>query len=214
MNNYVAFGIGAGVGLIAGGAASFLICNTIMRNKYEQQLLVDVESAKTEYRRLVKELKKKNEKDLETMEKDIKSRANLNKPALDIQRTQYMSIAKEYGELANNYVKGLKEGMAAELHVEVISPEDYGLMEEEGFESEELMYYADGILVNENDEIIENPDSLVGSNFKDHFGDYEDDSVYIRNFTDKIDFCILKSMKTYKEAMTEIFPAPTEESEE
>lgn len=207
MNNYVAFGIGAGAGLLVGGITSFIVCNTVMRNKYEQQLLVDVESAKTEYRRLVKELKKKNEKDLETMEKDIKSRANLNKPALDIQRTQYMSIAKEYGEVANN-------GKTPELHVEVISPEDYGLMDEDGFTSEELVYYADGVIVNENDEVIDDPETLVGGDFADHFGDYEDDSVYIRNFTDKIDFCILKSLKTYKEAVADIFPAPTEESEE
>ena len=55
--------------------------------------------------------------------------------------------------------------------------------------------------------------SLEGLLEKD-FGEYEDDSVYIRNFTDKIDFCILKSLKTYKEAVADIFPSPTEESED
>lgn len=205
MNNYVAFGIGAGVGLLLGGACSFILCNTVIRNKYEQQLLEDVESAKVEYRRLVKELKKKQEAEIAEAEKSIKSKANLNKPALDIQRTQYMSIAKEYGEVTKH---------EPELRIEVIAPEDFGLMDEDGFTSEELMYYADGVLVNENDEVIEDPETLVGTEFADHFGEYEDDSVYIRNFTDKIDFCILKSLKTYKEAVADIFPAPTEESED
>ena len=101
-----------------------------------------------------------------------------------------------------------------ELRIEVIAPEDFGLMDEDGFTSEELMYYADGVLVNENDEVIEDHETLVGTEFADHFGEYEDDSVYIRNFTDKIDFCILKSLKTYKEAVADIFPSPTEESED
>ena len=205
MNNYVAFGIGAGIGLILGGGTSFLICNTVMRNRYEQQLLEDVESAKIEYRRLVKELKKKQEKEIAEAEKSIKSKANLNKPALDIQRTQYMSIAKEYGEVTKH---------EPEIRIEVIAPEDFGLMDEDGFTSEELMYFADGILVNEDDEIIEDADSLVGTEFADHFGEYEDDSVYIRNYANKTDFCILKSLKTYKEAVSDIFPAPTEESED
>lgn len=203
MNNGVAIGIGVGIGLILGAGGSFIVCNTVMRNKYEQQLLEDVESAKVEYRKLVKELKKKQEAEIAEAEKSIKSKANLNKPALDIQRTQYMSIAKEYGA-----------DKKPEIRIEVIAPEDFGLMDEDGFTSEELMYFADGILVNEDDEIIENADSLVGTEFADHFGEYEDDSVYIRNYANKTDFCILKSLKTYKEAVSDIFPAPTEESEE
>ncbi len=204
MNNGVAIGIGVGIGLILGGGTSFLICNTVMRNRYEQQLLEDVESAKVEYRRLVKELREKQEKEIAEAEKSIKSKANLNKPALDIQRTQYMSIAKEYGAADKK----------PEIRIEVIAPEDFGLMDEDGFTTEEMMYYADGILVNEDDEVIEDIDSLVGTEFADHFGEYEDDSVYIRNYANKTDFCILKSLKTYKEAISDIFPAPTEESEE
>ena len=203
MNNGVAIGIGVGIGLILGAGGSFVVCNTVMRKRYDQQLEIELEASKEVYRRLVKKLKEDNKKEVKEVETKVKSSINLNKPAMDIQRTNYMSLAKEYGNIEKTEPESVR--------IEAIAPEDYGLCEEDGFSSEELYYYADGILANEYDEIIEDP--TYAGDFKDHFEEYEDDSVYMRNYTDKIDIHILKSAKTYKEAISNVFPSPTEESE-
>lgn len=201
MNNGVAFAVGLGVGSVVAGVGTFALCNVTLKNKYADLTAIEVESAKTEYRRLVKELKKKTEKEVEQAEKKAKSSVNLNKPAMDILRTNYNSLAKVYGTPEKT----------ESVHIECIAPEDYGLMEEDGFVTEELYFYADGVLANEYDQVVEDP--AYAGDFKDHFGDYEDDVVYMRNYSDKIDISITRSLKTYDEAVNSI-ESPNDEEEE
>lgn len=84
-------------------------------------------------------------------------------------------------------------------HIRVIPPEEAG--EDEDFEVIELMYYADGILAYENDQIVKSPGLSVGSDFASHFGEYEDDAVYIRNDELGMEYAILRSEKTYREVI-------------
>ena len=84
-------------------------------------------------------------------------------------------------------------------HIRVIPPEEAG--EDEDFEVIELMYYADGILAYENDQIVKSPALSVGSDFASHFGEYEDDAVYIRNDELGMEYAILRSEKTYREVI-------------
>lgn len=73
----------------------------------------------------------------------------------------------------------------------VISPEEFG--ENEDYDRISLTYYmGDGILADDNDELIESVDSVVGLDSLDHFGEYEDDSVFVRNDRLRCDFEILK----------------------
>lgn len=77
----------------------------------------------------------------------------------------------------------------------VISPEEYG---ELGNQQRSLTYYSDFVLVDEDDDIILDPESLIGDALE-HFGEYEDDSVHVRNEQLEIDFEILKSEKSFSE---------------
>lgn len=80
----------------------------------------------------------------------------------------------------------------------VISPCEYG--ESEDFDTHGLTYYADGVLVDDDtEEIVEDADDIVGSDFAEHFGDYERDSVHIRNPRNRIDYEILLDQKEYSE---------------
>ena len=78
--------------------------------------------------------------------------------------------------------------------IEVIPPEEFG--NEEGFDSRSWTYYEDEVLVDEYDTVVENPESIIGDALK-HFGEYEDDSVYVRNAIEKCDYEILKSEKEF-----------------
>lgn len=80
----------------------------------------------------------------------------------------------------------------------VISPDEFG--EYVAYEPQSLMYYADGVLTDDMDNPIEDIDGMVGEDFAEHFGEYEDDSVYIRNDKTKCDYEILASAKTFAEA--------------
>lgn len=79
---------------------------------------------------------------------------------------------------------------------EVISPEEYDTME--GFDTEELTYYADGVMTDEDDEIVD-ADEIVGMDPAEHFGEYEDDSVHIRDHRLKTDYEILRDPRAYSD---------------
>lgn len=78
----------------------------------------------------------------------------------------------------------------------VISPEDFN--ELEGFTPVSLTYFADGVLADERGIIVENPEELIGDGLQ-HFGEYEDDSVFVRNELLKCDYEILRDLGTYEE---------------
>ena len=78
----------------------------------------------------------------------------------------------------------------------VIRPEEFG---EEGYVQQSLTYYADGVITNERGKIIKNVDELIGINPEDHFGEYEDDSVFVRNDNIKVDYEILKDYREFSE---------------
>ena len=84
----------------------------------------------------------------------------------------------------------------------VISPEQFG--ENEDYERISLTYYADQVLVDENDEMIEDVEEMVGFESLNHFGEYEDDSVFVRNDAKKCDYEILLDQKLYSDVIDEM----------
>ena len=104
-------------------------------------------------------------------------------PEPDIKET-YVEMANEYGP--------------CRVEPYVISPEELGDVDE--FDTTTLYYYADGVLADLEDEIVEDVDGTVGADFASHFGEYEDDSVCVRNENHRCDYEILKESRTYAEA--------------
>lgn len=81
----------------------------------------------------------------------------------------------------------------------VISPDDYG-DPDVGYDTESLDYYeGDGVLTDSFGEVVENVDELVGEDFATHFGDYERDSVFVRNDEMEVDYEILRDYRSYSE---------------
>ena len=67
-----------------------------------------------------------------------------------------------------------------------------------------LTYYADGVLADENDEVIEDVEDAVGIDSLNRFGEYEDDSVFVRNDARKCDYEILLDQRTYSEVVEDM----------
>ena len=81
----------------------------------------------------------------------------------------------------------------------VIPPEEFG---EEDYAVISLNYYADGVLADDWDKVIEDVENTVGEDFANHFGEYEDDSVFVRNDELEKDYEILLDMRNYSDVVT------------
>lgn len=92
-----------------------------------------------------------------------------------------------------------EEQEVMEMKPYVISPDEFG--EFEDYERISLSYYADHILADEDDEKVEDVDNVVGLESLAHFGEYEDDSVFVRNDRLKCDYEILLDQRTYSDVI-------------
>jgi hypothetical protein len=104
----------------------------------------------------------------------------------------------EYSRIVENYTteKGGARIMANEP--KVISPYDFGELDD--YHQIELTYYADGTLEDDEYNIVEDGDELLGPDALNSFGEYEEDSVFVRNDRLRTDFQILRDYRTYEEA--------------
>lgn len=99
--------------------------------------------------------------------------------------------------IANKYVthdKVIKKEETDMNEPYVISPDDF---DENGYEIVSLTYYADDVLTDEHDNVIRNRDKLIGKDSLTKFGEYEEDSVFVRDDERKIDYEILADTRNY-----------------
>jgi hypothetical protein len=66
-----------------------------------------------------------------------------------------------------------------------------------------LTYYSDGVLTDENDEVLEDVEDIIGIDSLNHFGEYEEDSVYVRNDEKLCDYEILLDNRNYSDVYNE-----------
>lgn len=81
----------------------------------------------------------------------------------------------------------------------VISPEEFGANEE--YDIITFRYYSDHILADEDGQLIEDVEGCIGFESLNHFGEYEEDSVFVRNERLKTDFEILRDLGTYADVI-------------
>ena len=118
----------------------------------------------------------------------------------ELEEEEYQADLIEYEDIANIYKEGGADNMPTSEPREpyVIEPIEFG--ELDGYKTFELTYYEDGILEDEDYEIVRNPEEILGPDALGSFGEYEDDSVFVRNERLRADFQILKDYRTYDEA--------------
>lgn len=79
----------------------------------------------------------------------------------------------------------------------VIKPEEFDTLD--NYDAVCYTYYADGVLVDEDEDPLEIPEiaTSIGLDFASHFGDYDEDSVHIRNDLRHIDYEIVRDLRKY-----------------
>lgn len=181
------------ISFVAGATIGSMVTWKLVKSKYEQLAQEEIDSVKETYA-------KRN-----GVVENVELHIDTDKPDI----SEYTAKLRELGYLDNGetesdevvdeqedeeYEEEEEEDVSDEPYV--ISPDEF---DEVGYETESLTYYADGILTDEFDEVIEDVDDVVGLDSLNHFGEYEDDSVFVRNDSRERDYEILKDFRKYSD---------------
>lgn len=127
---------------------------------------------------------------------------------LEAERERVVELEEQAAKRSLEEYRGKGEGEVMSKPY-IITPEELGDVEE--YDTTTLYYYADEVLVKLNDEIVEDVENTVGLDFADHFGEYEDDSVCVRNDAHQCDYEILRDSRKYADVKKPARPHETEE---
>ncbi|WP_297183026.1 hypothetical protein [uncultured Phocaeicola sp.] len=179
---------------IAGATVGSAATWCYVKKKYEKIAQEEIDSVKAVFARKegysqAKETIKEEEGVNKGFSDGIRMAANQAKEKPDI--AEYAAMIHKYGGSIGEDEKSTKG-----KYPYVIPPEEFG--EFEDYEKISLTYYADGILADDNDEIVDDVESIVGDALN-HFGEYEDDSVFVRCDERKCDYEILLDQRSFSE---------------
>ena len=108
------------------------------------------------------------------------------------EKEEYQEITRKYVDY-NKVVEAPKNCSVMEDEPYTIDPEEFGDKEDEGWDTMTITYFADKVLVNDVDEVIEEPDVVVGLDNLKIFEEFPDATcVYVRNEIWRTDFEILR----------------------
>lgn len=104
-----------------------------------------------------------------------------------------------YRNYSNAQIEIEKKGGAADMelkHPYVITPEQYE--DNVDYTKVSLTWYSDKILEDDWGNVLD-PDDVIGSDALTTFGQYEKDSVFVRDDDEQIDYEVLLDTRSYKE---------------
>lgn len=182
---------------ILGAAVGSGVTWYFLKDKYEKLAQKEIDSVKEVFSKRASDISEKDEPqdDVEDAPEEPTDKE------LDSYK-QFMNKV-EYTDYSTNKTTEDKQEKAETITHEdnpyVITPEEFG--ELDGYDEISLTYYSDQVLTDENDELVEDVDRVVGFESLNHFGEYEDDSVYVRNDRLKCDYEILMDHRKYTDVL-------------
>lgn len=172
-----------GLLIFAAGAVAGTVAGIgISKRHFEAIAAQEINEVRDYYRKANKELEEQKEEQKEEQENSKKE-----------------EVVEETIEEYNNIIKHGNYVTTEEIDEEddysddepyIIDPSEFG--NNGNYATQTCTYFADGVLVDDVDEVIEDPETLVGNLHVDIFRDFDATSVYVRNDWMKMDFEILK----------------------
>lgn len=113
----------------------------------------------------------------------------------------YINIidSNSYRNYSNTAIKTDKKGGTADMELKqpyVITPEQYE--DNVDYTKVSLTWYNDEVLEDDWGNVLD-PDDVIGSDALKTFGQYEKDSVFVRDDEEQIDYEVLLDTRSYKE---------------
>lgn len=205
----------------AGAAIGSVVTWKVIKTKYEQISKEEIESVREEYQRLTKIMRMEidacrkataaHTKVDDTVDED--DGANTDYPDDDDrdftekekEQVEYYKITSRYRgsyeESNENNEEGEEDGDDEVPYINgpyVITPEDFA-SSPPGYNCCPLDYYKDGVLA-DGWGVTMDIEETIGEEALDHFGEYVDDVVYVRNERLELDYEVTRDPRTYKEA--------------
>lgn len=169
----------------AGAAVGSVVTWKLLKTKYEHIAQEEIDSVKEAFSQIAN-----------SDDNDIKNDTEKDKTEDDDE--EYFVRVNDLGYTSSSvpYVNEVKKkGGGTVKRPYVITPDEFGEIYE--YDTISLRYYADKVLTDEDDVVITNVDEIIGEDSLTHFGEYEDDSVFVRNDEMKADYEILLDLRKY-----------------
>ena len=172
---------------IFGAAIGSVVTWKLVRTKYEQIAQAEIDAF---YEQLDREVEETATKEFQEEIEEPEVQTEVKEYTEEIEKNNYISYSKR--DIEEKEVSDVKKPY-------VIPPEEFG--ERDNYDTETLFYYEDKVLADDSDNEIVDVEKLVGRDSLTHFGEYEDDSVFVRNESLKTDYEILRSERLYSEVL-------------
>lgn len=184
-------------GMLLGGISA----SVITKRKYEKLAEEEIQSVKEMFKRKIERDKaiQEQEQKEENKQEEIKQEVVVEEPIQEEpERFEliYDNMTKAYRQNNKEWVdeKARREKVKELLNKisyepEVIDPEEFG---ETGYDMVTLTYFADGVIADDLDEIVDDYEQLVGREFIKIFNDFDATTVYVRNEYWEIDYEIVR----------------------
>lgn len=185
MNNKIAGFLMFAAGAIVGSIATWKFVKT----KYERIADEEIESIREVYS---KKESATNDNKVAQKEDEVVD----EKPSI-YEMKEYLERIKENGYHGEKIKEEGDPDMSDSPYV--ISPDEFGNVDDHTCVS--LSYYADGVLADDWDTVVLDPIEEVGPDIASHFGEYEEDTVFVRNEKLKVDYEICRDLRTFAEVM-------------
>ena len=220
------FCLGAGFGI------GFMVSKSVYEKKYQKYADEEIESVKKVYEKHFK-TNTRSEQSTSTDEpnpkKAVKTATSLDRADDDNKRTSQTKTkarAVNYNAgyslnpdpIASNYMSNdpivlndrPTEVKLQPKNIYIMSPTEFQEAPN-GTKTVTLFYYRDGILADDDYNIIKHPETIIGEDALNSFGRYEDDAVYVRNEDTKTDYEILLDNRCYSDVSPHGSGAPSDD---
>lgn len=187
MKGLFIFAAGLAVGAIAGAC--------LVRNKALEDAKQEVEEVREYYRN------KHNEVKEEEPEVEVEAPQDVDAVKEIVKENGYTNYNKPQTVIIPQYV------MSPNDDPYVIDPSEFG--EEPGYDTMTLTYFADGVLVDDVDDVIEEADVVVGLENLKVFEEFGATTVYVRNDIYRTDYEVIRDDWCYSDLKEP--PIPTKE---
>lgn len=193
MKGLLIFAAGLAVGAVAGAV--------LVKNKVLADAKAEIDEVREYYRSARGKVNRENVeetkevKEVEKKEYELKDIQIKDEPKTGI--TNYSQITKMYMS---------KDEFQTPMYDDpfVIDPSEFG--ENPEYDTETLTYFADGVLVDDVDDVIEEPDIVVGLENLKIFEEFGATTVYVRNDIYRTDYEIIRDDWNYSDLKEPVEP--------
>lgn len=198
--------LGTALAFLAGAALGGVSAWYVAKTRYDELSEQEIDSAKQAFYAREQQLKEEIAALKEQLAKEDEPE-EAPKTVLAANKNQEKSDINDYAKMVSRVgYSRTSVPPKPEHEVEapyVISPKEFGEMD--GYAQISLTYFDDGILSDENGVIIDEPEDIVGDALN-HFGEYEEDSVFVRSDPKRCDYEILRDLRSYAEFRSTLPP--------